>query len=147
MCHPNSNSLERRAASRRHPRRLWLLINSRELSKSLCFTLLETMLQTRLLSALRPTPTFSAAALRSGLHSKATPGARAFFRSGLLAISLKAAPNSKTAFTNSPILQSLRRSVSTESTVITQPSQANAWKRFGITAVCKSFMECMKKSE
>ncbi|KAI5122353.1 hypothetical protein M0805_004111 [Coniferiporia weirii] len=88
------------------------------------------MLQSKLASALR-SPAFAARMLRtSGLHTKASPNM--FFRSGLLASSLKASPRSK--ILSFSLLQSSARSISTEGSVISGPSQANAWKRFGITA-------------
>ncbi|KAH8110644.1 inhibitor of apoptosis-promoting Bax1-domain-containing protein [Phellopilus nigrolimitatus] len=87
------------------------------------------MLQSRLAFALRPT--FTATTIRSsGFHSKAS--SNAFFRSGLLASSLKGASKGKVL--SASVLQSFTRSISTESSVITRPSQADAWKRFGITA-------------
>lgn len=95
------------------------------------------MLQTRLFASIRPRPVFTAAAFRvNAFHTRpqATGNANVFRRSGLLASSLKAAPKSKGALANSPILLTLRRTITTESEVITPVSKAEAWKRLGIAA-------------
>lgn len=79
-------------------------------------------------------------ALRTnGFHSKASSSYNTTtgfsFRSGLLANSLKSAPRSNSAFAGSPVLLTLRRSVSTEAGVITPASKEAAWKRLAIAAV------------
>lgn len=94
----------------------------------------EDMLQARLASAirpLRPTPIAFSTFRSCGFHSKASPNA--FLRSNLLSNTLRSGP--KNGFFFASLKPNLARSIATESTVVTQTSQAQAWRRFGITAV------------
>lgn len=92
------------------------------------------MLQARLASAirpLRPTPLALSTFRSCGFHSKASPNA--FLRTNLLSNTLRSGP--KNGFFFASLKPNLARSIATESTVVTQTSQAQAWRRFGITAV------------
>ncbi|KAL5533702.1 hypothetical protein ACEPAG_162 [Sanghuangporus baumii] len=95
------------------------------------------MLQTRLLSAaFRPRPLVTTVTFRmNALHTRASANKNAFFRTGLLASSMKAVPKNKAAFVvGSPILMALRRTITTDAEVVTSASKNEAWKRLGVAA-------------
>ncbi|KAL5494723.1 hypothetical protein ACEPAI_184 [Sanghuangporus weigelae] len=95
------------------------------------------MLQTRLLSAaFRPRPLVATVTFRmNALHTRASVNKNAFFRTGLLASSMKAVPKNKAAFVvGSPILMALRRTITTDAEVVTSASKSEAWKRLGVAA-------------
>lgn len=73
----------------------------------------------------------------SSFHSKATNSGQTknFLRSGLLgAGTFNAASKGKTVL-GTLVFQNFRRGLTTDGGVITQRSQADAWKRLGITVV------------
>ncbi|OCB87132.1 hypothetical protein A7U60_g5869 [Sanghuangporus baumii] len=95
------------------------------------------MLQTRLLSAaFRPRPLVTTVTFRmNALHTRASANKNAFFRTGLLASSIKAVPKNKAAFVaGSPVLMALRRTITTDADVVTPASKSEAWKRLGVAA-------------
>ncbi|KAL5519486.1 hypothetical protein ACEPAH_1169 [Sanghuangporus vaninii] len=95
------------------------------------------MLQTRLLSAaFRPRPLVTTVTFRmNALHTRASANKNAFFRTGLLASSMKAVPKNKAAFVaGSPILMAFRRTITTDADVVTPASKSEAWKRLGVAA-------------
>ena len=131
------------AGSQRHPFSVQQFVRtcSKPSSSSTTIILqLHGMLKTVLGSAFRPTvnTTFRLC----GLHTSSSSASNTIFRrSGLLFGSVKgfeAAPKSK-LFNQNFFSSSFRRSfVSDTSAVIARPSQSEAWKRYGITAVRSS---------
>ncbi|KAL5536016.1 hypothetical protein ACEPAF_4110 [Sanghuangporus sanghuang] len=71
----------------------------------------------------------------NALHTRTSANETAFFRTGLLASSIKAVPKIKAAFVaGSPVFMALRRTITTDADVVIPSSKSESWKRLGVAA-------------